>query len=160
MQPARHHLAELNFGTLRYDWDDPRVRDFVDGPDLVNSLAERSPGFVWRLTDDAMAVEQTGPNGAFGVNPRVASTLSVWVDAGALARFVWNTVHKQFYARRAEWYDAVGNSNLVLWWVPEGHRPSMAEGLSRHRQLLTHGPSETAFGWDWVKPAATSDEAT
>lgn len=156
MQPVGYHLAELNFGTLRHDWDDPRVRDFVDGLTLVNGLADRSPGFVWRLDDDAMGVEQTAPGGAFGENPRVAATLSVWTDPAALGQFVWNTVHKQFYARRAEWYDAVGNSNLVLWWVPVGHRPSVAEGLARHLHYVAKGSSDHAFGWEWVKPAAGS----
>ena len=156
MQPAGHHLAELNFGTLRHDWDDPRVRDFVDGLAMVNAVAERSPGFVWRLTNEMMEVEQTAPGGAFGANPRIAATLSVWTDAGALGQFVWNTVHKQFYARRAEWYDVMGNGNLVLWWVPQGHRPSVAEGLARHGRLLADGPSTEAFGWDWVKPAPAS----
>jgi hypothetical protein len=153
MQPVGHHLAELNFGVLKHDWDDPRVRGFVDGLDLVNGLAAQSPGFVWRLPDDDMDQAQTDPFGAFGGNPRMAATLSVWRDVAALEHFVWNTVHRQFYARRAEWYDAVGNSNLVMWWVPVGHRPTVAEGLARHRHLGEHGPSDAAFGWDWLKEA-------
>jgi hypothetical protein len=150
-QREGHHLAELNFGTLRHDWDDPRIKAFVDGLDLVNGLAERAPGFVWRLTDDEMGAEQVGEGGAFGGNPRIASTLSVWRDVAALEHFVWNTVHRQFYARRAEWYDAVGNSNLVLWWVPVGARPNVAEGLARFAHLRDNGASDHAFGWDWVK---------
>ena len=113
MQPAGHHLAELNFGELRHDWDDPRVAEFVNGLDMVNALAARSPGFVWRLSDEDMDHEQTSGTGAFGGNPRMASTLSVWQDAASLEHFVWNTVHRQFYDKRALWYDAVGNSNLV-----------------------------------------------
>lgn len=153
MQPALHHLAELNFGELKHDWDDPRVQDFVQGLDLVNGLAAQSPGFVWRLSDDEMEVAQTDPEEAFGGNPRMASTLSVWQDVASLEHFVWNTVHRQFYARRAEWYDAVGNSNLVMWWVPVGHRPSVAEGLARHRHMQDHGPSDQAFGWAWLQEA-------
>ncbi|MEO8244560.1 MAG: DUF3291 domain-containing protein [bacterium] len=153
MQPAGHHLAELNFGELRYDWDDPRVKDFVDGLDLVNGLAARSPGFIWRLSDDDMDTAQTSPAGAFGGNSRMASTLSVWRDVAALENFVWNTVHRQFYERRAEWYDAIGNSYLVMWWVPVGHRPDVAEGLVRFNQMRDKGPSEAAFGWAWLQDA-------
>lgn len=43
------HLAELNIGTLHYPQDDPRVAEFMNNLDLVNGLAERAPGFVWRL---------------------------------------------------------------------------------------------------------------
>lgn len=39
-------LAEFNFGTLKYAWDDPRLRDFQDNLDRVNGLAERASGFV------------------------------------------------------------------------------------------------------------------
>lgn len=151
MQPQGHHLAELNFGMLRHDWDDPRVAEFVKGLDLVNGLAARSPGFVWRLTDEDMEREQVGAQGAFGGNPRMASTLSVWVDVPSLQHFVWNTVHRQFFDKRAQWYDSIGNSNLVMWWVPVGHRPTVAEGLARFERLRGDGASDAAFGWDWVK---------
>ncbi len=152
-QPANHHLAELNFGTLRHDWDDPRVQGFVDGLDLVNGAAARSQGFVWRLPDDEMEAVQTDPEGPFGDNPRIAATLSVWEDGASLDRFVWNTVHRQYYERRAEWYDAIGNANLVMWWVPVGHRPSVAEGMARFRHREAHGDSDEAFGWEWLTEA-------
>ena len=158
MQPVGHHLAELNFGELRYDWDDPRVADFVAGLDKVNALAERSPGFVWRLPDDDMNTEQVTEGGAFGGNPRMASTLSVWTDAASLRHFVWNTVHKQFYDKRARWYDSIGNSNLVMWWIPIGHRPLVTEGLARFDRLTRQGPSEMAFGWDWFQDASAASD--
>lgn len=148
--PAGHHLAELNLGELRYDWDDPRVAEFVNGLDMVNALAARSPGFVWRLSDDDMGHEQTADAGAFGGNARMASTLSVWQDAASLEHFVWNTVHRQFHEKRALWYDAIGNSNLVMWWVPVGHQPGVNEGLARYARLRDGGPSDTAFGWAWT----------
>ena len=46
------HLAELNIARLKYPFDDPRVAEFADNLDLVNGIAERSPGFVWRLQDE------------------------------------------------------------------------------------------------------------
>lgn len=150
MQPEGHHLAEFNFGILKHDWDDPRVKGFVDGLDLVNAVAQRAAGFVWMMDPAAMDAAQTDPKGAFGGNPRMASTLSVWNDVDSLRHFVWNTVHKRFYDRRAEWYDAVESLRLVLWWVPAGHKPDAAEAMTRFRLLETHGPSDAAFGWDWV----------
>lgn len=91
------YLAELNLGILKYDWDDPRVQGFVDGIELVNRVAERADGFVWRVSGEDMDAAQRDPNGPFGNNPNTASTMSVWRDLGALEHFVWNTVHKRFY---------------------------------------------------------------
>ena len=153
MQPADHHLAEFNMGILRYDWEDPRVQGFVDGLGLVNGIAQRSQGFIWMLGDDEMEEEQADPTGALGGNPRTASTLSVWQDVASLEHFVWNTVHKQFYDRRAEWYDAVDSVRLVMWWVPVGHRPSVTEAMQRLRLLEEQGDSDHAFGWSWLEQA-------
>jgi len=146
-QPAGHHLAEFNLGVLRHDWDDPRVRDFVDGLDLVNGVAARSPGFVWRLDDAAMDAAQRDPNGPLGGDPRIASTLSVWESVEALEAFVWNTVHRRFYARKHEWYAPTAALRLVMWWVPVGHRPTVAEAMARFRRLETLGGHDEAFGW-------------
>ncbi len=152
-RPGRHHLAEFNLGILRHDWDDPRVKDFVDGLDLVNGIARRSPGFVWMLGEDEMDAAQRDLHGPLGGNPRTASTLSVWEDAASLERFVWNTVHRHFYGRRAEWYDTVESLRLVLWQVPAGHRPTIPEAMARFRHLEAHGDSDFAFGWAHLKEA-------
>ncbi|MGL6208843.1 MAG: DUF3291 domain-containing protein [Paracoccaceae bacterium] len=147
------HLAEFNFGFLKHDWDHPAVQDFLNGLDRVYKVAADMPGYVWRVPDEDMEAAQTGPDGPFGGNARAASTLSVWTDVASLEHFVWNTVHRQFYARKAEWYGAVGNGNLVLWWVPEGHRPSVAEGMARWQHMAANGDSDHAFGWKYLKEA-------
>lgn len=151
--PEGHHLAELNLGILKYDWDDPRVQDFVNGLDLVNAAAMRSPGFVWMLPEEEMHFEQTSDAGNMGANPRMASTLSVWEDVASLEHFVWNTVHKRFYDRKAEWYDMGAALRFAMWWVPIGHHPTMAEAMMRFRHLEQHGASDQAFGWAAVKDA-------
>ena len=153
MQPAGFHLAEFNFGTLRHDWDDPRMAGFVAGLDRVNALAAATKGFVWRLSDDAMGKAQASAAGmALGAG-RLAATLSVWENGAALDHFVWNTLHRHYYGRKAAWYDAAGNGNLVLWWVPAGHRPGFHEGLARWQTMRDNGDSETAFGWKSLKDA-------
>lgn len=152
-QPDGHHLAELNLGVLKYDWDDPLVKDFSDGLDLVNGIAMRSPGFVWMMDEEAMEFEQNRPDGVMGGNPRTASTMSIWKDVASLEHFVWQTVHKRFYDRKAEWYDHTDALRFVMWWVPEGHRPDMAEGMARFQHLDTHGDSDHAFGWNYVQDA-------
>lgn len=147
------HLAEFNIGTLKYDWNDPRVKDFADGLDRVNAIAMRSPGFVWMLNEAAMDAAQRDPDGPLGGNPRTAATLSVWEDAGSLEDFFWNTVHKQFYDRKAEWYGPTDKPRMVLWWVPAGHRPSIAEAMARYDRLAEHGDTADAFGWSRLQEA-------
>lgn len=151
MNAVGYHLAELNLGVLKHDWDDPRVQGFVDGLEPVNRLAQRSKGFVWMMPEERMEFEQTHVDGAMGANPRLASTLSVWEDLASLKHFVWNTIHKRFYDRRAEWYDETDALRFAMWRVPVGHVPSMKEGMQRFRHLETHGDSDFAFGWDYAK---------
>src|ERR1700740_1621449 len=137
------HLAQLNIGRIRYPLDDPRMADFVNNLDRINAMVEHTPGFVWRLQDDsgnATAIH------AFD-DPRLLVNLSVWESVAALERFVWQTVHKRFYGRRADWFEHFEGPAVALWWVPAGHRPSMEEAVARLDHLKQHGPSEYAFDW-------------
>src|ERR1700756_1790630 len=142
-QPTNHHLAELNIGRIRYDLDDPRMADFTNNLELVNGLAERSPGFVWRYVDDSGNATNTRPY----ADPRIIVNVSVWESVAALERFVFQTVHQRFYGRRADWFEHFEGPAFVLWWVPVGHRPSMEEAVARLTHLKQHGPSDHAFDW-------------
>lgn len=152
------HLAEFNLGILRHAWGSAKIADFENGLEHVNRIAERSPGFVWRLSDDDMDAMQNDPVGPFGANPRLASTLSVWEDLESLEHFVWNTVHKRFYDRRHEWFGDEQTIRLVLWRVAEGHRPSIAEAAKRLRHLEAHGDTDIAFGWRHAKSVYCVDQ--
>ena len=145
------HLAELNFGTLRYDWGDPRIAEFQSALGKVAAIAERCPGFIWQLDEDAMDAAQQDPSGPFGANPRTASTLSVWADVESLWFFVERSVHGRYMRRSADWFEPEDRGHLVLWWVPEGHRPSLAEGMARFRMLQEHGAKNDAFDFGWLR---------
>ena len=143
---ADRHLAELNVGRLVGPTDDPRLADFMANLERVNALAERSPGFVWRLKgeDEAKgATDFTMPS-----DPTMAVNLSVWESAEALETFVWKTVHKRFYTRKAEWFTPMERPHFVMWWVAPGHRPTLDEAQAKLDHLTAHGPSEVAFGWE------------
>jgi hypothetical protein len=143
------HLAQLNIGRFRYRTDDPRMADFMNALDLVNGLAERSPGFVWRLKDDSGNATNFRPF----PDPNMAVNLSVWESVETLERFVWQTVHKRFYGRRQDWFDKLDGPHSVMWWVPTGHRPDLAEAKQRLETLAASGPSDFAFGWDGIASA-------
>jgi len=110
-QPPNHHLAELNIGRIKYDLDDPRMADFTNNLDLVNGLAEGSPGFVWRYVDDSGNATNTRPY----ADPRIIVNVSVWGSVEALERFVFQTVHKRFYGRRADWFEHFEGPAVALW---------------------------------------------
>ena len=153
------HLAEFNIGRLRHDWDDPRIAPFAEALDRVNAVAQRAPGFVWMLPEDEMSAAQSDPGGPLGGDTRIASSLSVWRNAGSLAAFAFGTIHRQFHARGAAWFGEWSGPRLVLWWVDEGHRPDVEEAADRLRRLAEEGPGEAAFGWEAVPEARRWREA-
>ena len=143
------HLAELNVARLRYAPEDARVAPFMRALDAVNGVGERSDGFVWRFVADTAAgdvPEETG-------DPRLIPNLSVWVGVAPLEHFVWNTVHRQFYARRAEWFELLEGMHFAMWWVAPGEVPTMEEAMARLAHLEAHGDSDHAFGWRWLEEA-------
>lgn len=47
------HIAQMNVATALYPLDDDRMSGFMNRLDTVNALADRSPGFVWRLQSES-----------------------------------------------------------------------------------------------------------
>ena len=152
MQPEGFHLAELNVGRLVAETHDPRVAEFMAALDRINGLGKRMPGFVWMM--EGSGEPGTGNTEAkIGGDPRFVSNLTIWESVETLEQFVWNTVHRQFYERREEWFEVLGDMHFVMWWVPGGHRPTLDEALERLELRKTHGDTEDAFGWDWLPDA-------
>ncbi|WP_246139420.1 DUF3291 domain-containing protein [Falsiphaeobacter marinintestinus] len=146
------HLAELNIGRLLAPTDDPRVADFMDNLDRINGLGKRMPGFVWMMEGSGEPGTGNTEN-AIGGDPQFVSNLTVWEDVASLEKFVWGTIHKQFYERRQDWFEIMGQQHFVMWWVPAGHKPTLEEALDRLDHLNKNGPSEQAFGWADLKDA-------
>jgi Domain of unknown function (DUF3291) len=137
------HIAQLNIGRFRYPTDDPRMAGFMTNLDRINALAERSEGFVWRLKDDSNNATAIRPE----TDPTMAVNLSVWESVEALERFVWATVHKQIYNHKGDWFEKLAAPHFVMWTVPAGHVPDLAEAMGRLEYLRAHGDSDFAFGW-------------
>jgi hypothetical protein len=66
---------------------------------------------------------------------------------------VFDTVHRQFYDRRADWFEVLGQQHFVMWRVPAGHRPSLEEALERLDHLRATGDTDRAFGWAYLNDA-------
>jgi len=152
IQPAGHHLAELNVGRLLAPTGDPRVAEFMVALDRVNGLGRRMPGFVWIM--EGSGKPGTGNRGAkIGGDPQHVSNLTVWDSVETLKAFVLNTVHRQFYERRAEWFAVLKQMHFVMWWIPAGQRPTLDEALARLDHTRENGDSDHAFGWAYLKQA-------
>jgi hypothetical protein len=138
---ARFHLAQANIGRIRAPLDDPAMEGFRTQLDPINALADRSPGFVWRL--------QTEDGNAMAIRPfadeRMAINMSVWESLEALQRFVYRSAHVGPLRDRQQWFEPIDGPILVMWWIPAGHVPSVAEAIERLDHLKQHGPSRRAF---------------
>ncbi|MGH7515528.1 MAG: DUF3291 domain-containing protein [Gemmatimonadales bacterium] len=135
-------LAQVNIGRTRGEMSDPVMAEFVSRLAEINALADRSPGFVWRL--------QTEDGDATAVRPyedaRILINLSVWSDLASLRNYVYRSDHAEVMRRRRDWFERLERVYVALWWVPAGHRPPVAEAVARLAHLERHGPSAFAFG--------------
>jgi len=137
---SRYELAQLNVAAMKEPLESPGMADFVANLDRINALAEASAGFVWRLqTDegDATALRPMGEN--------TLVNMSVWQDVASLTAFVYRSAHAGIMRRRQEWFERARDATVVLWWVPEGHRPSINEALARLALLREKGSTPEAF---------------
>ncbi len=134
-------LAQLNVGRLLAPLESPAIAGFVAELDRINRLADTSPGFVWRLateTGNATDIRPTDDD-LFLIN------MSVWTSIEALRAFTYTTSHADVLRQRRAWFERAVEAHLVLWWVPTGHRPSIAEALERLDLLRRDGPGPRAF---------------
>jgi len=152
-------LAEINIARLRAPIDAPEISAFVEALDPINALAEQQPGFVWRFqTEDGNATAERPFDDDF-----IIVNMSVWTSIDALADYVYRSDHTTFLRRRREWFSAMLEVHVVLWWVAAGHRPSVAEGVARLAHLEANGPTPHAFTFrqpfppDGATPMAADD---
>jgi hypothetical protein len=134
-------IAQVNIALPREPLDSPALADFVANLEPVNALADAAPGFVWRLQDesgDATSIQ------AFD-DERLIINMSVWESIEALWTFVYDGGHLEVMRRRREWMTRLAESHMALWWVPEGHTPTIEEARERLEHLRAHGPTERAF---------------
>ena len=138
---AAVHVAELNIGRTVAPLDDPALADFVDNLVRINTLGDASPGFVWRLQDEFGAATSIR---AFD-DPLMIVNLTVWESIEALRAFAYHSEHMDFFRRRREWFAPLDGPDLVLWWIPAGHRPTVDEARERLDRLTVKGPTPAAF---------------
>ena len=150
----QYHLAQLNIGIPRGPLDGPVMKDFMDGLDPVNAVADAAPGFVWRLqTEEGNATALR----AFD-DDRLIVNMSVWESLEHLRSFVYSSrAHLDVLKRRREWFEQMAELFVVLWWVEAGHVPTIPEAEERLTLLRAVGPSPDAFTFRRHFPPPSSE---
>lgn len=136
-----HQIAQLNVARAVAPLDDPRLAGFMALLDEVNLLAERSPGFVWRLQGE----HGNATDVRVGEDPLVIVNLTVWESADDLFAFTYRSDHRSVFARRFEWFERWEGPSVVLWWQPTGTIPTIDDAFRRLRHLADLGPTSEAF---------------
>ena len=136
-----YHLAQINIAHAVAAMDSDTMKGFVDRLDDINSLADNSPGFVWRL--------QTEDGDATGIqafdDPNLLVNISVWESIEALKYFVYKSIHVELIQDRDAWFSKSDEAHQALWWVRAGYTPTVCEAKARLEKLQSNGPGPEAF---------------
>lgn len=148
------HIAQVNIGRMKAALEDPVMAGFVARLEELNALADRSPGFVWRL--------QTSDGNATYLRPydddRILFNMSVWESVEQLKRYVYYTAHVEVLRpqQRHVWFEKFSGAYTALWWIPKGHIPAIDEAKKRLVHLDAHGP--TPFAFTFKNPFAADEQ--
>jgi hypothetical protein len=147
-----YYLAQLNIAKMKAPIDSPVMHDFVNNLDLINSIAEESDGFIWRLkgeTDNATALRVFE-------DQFLIINMSVWKSKDALFQFTYHSDHRRVFKRKGEWFNKMDTMHMVLWYVPEDTMPGPEDAKKRLHYLNLHGETPYAFSF---KSAFTIEDA-
>jgi hypothetical protein len=145
---ADFHLAQVNIARARAPLDSPVMAGFVALLADINALAERSPGFVWRLQTEAGDATALRPYD----DERVLVNLSLWSGVDELKSYVYRGAHAAVMRRRREWFERFDGFYLALWWVAAGQLPTVEDAKARLARLEREGPGPEAFTFSQLHP--------
>lgn len=140
---SQYFLAQVNIGKIIAPLDSEQMSGFVNNLDRINELAEKSPGFVWRLKEDN--------NNATSIkvfeDDFMLINMSVWESIDFLYQFVYQSAHVDYLKRRKEWFEKMTDIYTALWWIPETHTITPAEAIERLVHIRQHGDTPFAFSF-------------
>lgn len=120
-------LAQINIAKMKAPIDSPVMSEFVANLDIINALAEKSDGFIWRLVGDN--------NNATSVkifdDDFLIVNMSVWKNFEALFQFVYQSHHVEVFKRRKEWFEKMPEMHMALWYIPAGYLPTVSDATER-----------------------------
>jgi hypothetical protein len=138
-----YHLAQINIAKLLEPITSPLLEDFVNEIDQINTIAENSPGFVWRQKDG-----YENEDNKYHFDPELyIVNISVWKTIEGLKNFVYNSGHIEVYRKRAKWFEKMKTPHMALWWINSDHLPTTLEAKNKLLQLETLGDTQEAFSF-------------
>ncbi|WP_299619266.1 DUF3291 domain-containing protein [uncultured Tenacibaculum sp.] len=137
------HLAQYNIIRLKDELDSPIIKEFKDFLAPVNLLAEESKGFIWRLKDESgeSATDLETPY----EDKLIFINMSVWENYETLRNYSYKTVHSYFLKSRKKWSNEIEGHKAVLWYIDQGHIPTVAEAKEKLDLLNKNGSTPDAF---------------
>jgi hypothetical protein len=151
---THYHLAQINVARMLAPLDSPQMAPFVALLDPVNQMAERTPGFVWRLKTEegnATAVQ------AFE-DPMVIVNFTIWESVESLQEFAYKGAHTEPLRRRGEWFEKPTEAHQAMWWIPAGHIPTVHDARERLEFRRRNGDTPVAFSFARRFPAPEAPE--
>ena len=137
----KFHLAQANAARMRAPLEDPIMSGFVERLLPLNEIADGTPGFIWRMQDEA------GDATAIRVfdDPLILFNMSVWQSVDALEAYAYRSDHAEALRKRSDWFERPTRSPFVLWWIEAGQIPTVEEAKQRFDLLWDSGPGPRAF---------------
>jgi len=139
----KYHLAQINIAKMIAPIDSPVMAEFVSNLDIINALADRSEGFVWRLIEEN--------NNATSIkifeDDFLIVNMSVWTSVDALFQYAYRSDHVEIFKRRGEWFEKMPEMHMALWYVPKGYIPTVSEATERLLYLRRNGETPFAFSF-------------
>ena len=138
---GKFQLAQINVAQAKAEMDADAMSGFVSRLDEINQIADKSPGFIWRLQSD------DGDATSIRVfdDPLLLVNMSVWDSVEALKTFVYKSLHVELIRDREAWFNKLGTAHQALWWIPHGHIPTTREAEEKLEHIRQHGASQEAF---------------
>jgi hypothetical protein len=137
----KYHLAQINIAYAKEDNDSAVMAGFIKRLDEINALADKAPGFVWRLQGE----EGNAVSLQVFEDPLLLVNMSVWEDMESLKHYVYRSSHVELIRDRDAWFNKMRKMHQALWWVPAGQIPSVAEGKEKLALIQQQGVSAAAF---------------
>jgi len=137
---SKLHLAQVNIAKKLAPLDDPIMQDFINNVDKMNTIADSSEGFIWRMKDEDKDLSaQVFQDDSLVIN------ISIWENLDTLFSYTYKSGHIEVFKRKKEWFSKMKMLHMAFWYIPEGYEPSFQDAKSRLDYLNTHGDSPFAF---------------
>ena len=147
-----YYLAQVNVGRIRAPLDDPMMADYIALRPIIDALARRSPGFIWRRNGAGSKAKETD----LYDDQMIIANISVWATLEDYYNFVYKSQHLEVLNRRSEWFQPFEGPFHAMWWVPQGHLPTAEEARERLEYLRSYG--ETPYAFSFAKTFSASAE--